>query len=151
MDKTVRALTDLSAIDDQLSRKEVRMGGLVHALEQRAALRQAIPRVFLAAYDARGRVGRHPVIVEVRGGYCGGCRLRLPPQLDLTIRWRQSPSPCPHCGRLLYSSPRVLDRESAPESKHGTEDSIAQNASKSKRARGVSGKRRCQEGRASKR
>lgn len=153
MDKTVRALTGLSAVDDQLSGKEALMDGLALALEQRrAALREAIPRVFLASYDALGRAGRRPVVVEVRGGHCSGCYLRLPPQLDSTIRRRQSLCSCPHCGRLLYSSTRVSDSEGAPEPKHETGNGLARNDRKSKRARGISGKRRTrQEARASKR
>jgi predicted nucleic acid-binding Zn-ribbon protein len=153
MDRTVRALTDLSAVDDQLSGKEALMDGLAVALEERrAALRAAIPGVFLAAHDALGRVGRRPVVVQVRGGHCGGCYLRLPPQLDSTVRRRQSLCSCPHCGRLLYSSTRVSDREGAPESKHETADRLAGNVRKSKPARGISGKRRTrQKARASKR
>lgn len=153
MDRTARTLTDLSAIDDQLSGKEALMDGLAFALEQRrAALREAVPRVFLAAYDALGRVGRRPVVVEVRGGHCCGCYLRLPSQLDSTIRRRQSLSSCPRCGRLLYSSTRVSDSEGAPESKHETGDRLAGDVRKSKRARGISGKRRTrQEAGASKR
>ena len=153
MDRTARTLTDLSAVDDQLSGKKALMAGLALALEQRrAALREAIPRVFLAAYDALSRVGRRPVVVEVRGGHCSGCYLRLPPQLDSTIRRRQSLCSCPHCGRLLYSSTRLSDNEGAPESKHETGDRLARNVRKSKRARGISGKRHTrQEARASKR
>jgi predicted nucleic acid-binding Zn-ribbon protein len=153
MDKTVRALTGLSAIDDQLFEREALMDGLALALEQRrAALREAIPGVFLAAYDALGRVGRRPVVVEVRGGHCCGCYLRLPSQLDSTIRRRQSLSSCPRCRRLLYSSPRVSDSESAPESKHETGGRLAGDVRKSKRGRGISGKPRTRrEARASKR
>jgi predicted nucleic acid-binding Zn-ribbon protein len=151
MDKTVEALTGLSAVDDQLSGKEALMDGLAPALEQRrAALREAVPSVFLAAYDALGRAGRRPVIVAVRGGHCSGCYLRLPPQLDSTIRRRQSLCSCPHCGRLLYSSTRLSDREGASESEHET-GSLTGNVRESKRARGISGKRTRQEARASKR
>jgi hypothetical protein len=154
MDKTVRALTGLSAVDDQLSEREALMDGLALALqERRAAFRDAIPGIFLAAYDALGRVGRRPVVVEVRRGHCSGCYLRLPPQLDSTIRRRQSLCSCPHCGRLLYSSTRLSDTEGAPEPKgHETGDRLARNVRKSKRARGISGKRHTrQEARASKR
>jgi predicted nucleic acid-binding Zn-ribbon protein len=153
MDRTARTLTDLSAVDDQLSGKDALMDGRTLALEQhRAALREAIPRDFLAAYDALGRVGRRPVVVEVRGGHCSGCYLRLQPQLDSTIRRRQSLCSCPHCGRLLYSPTRVSDSEGAPESKHETADRLAGNVTKSKRAREISGKRRTrQEARPSKR
>lgn len=150
MDRTVRTLTDLSAIDDQISGKEALIDGL--ALEQRrAALRETVPRVFLAAYDALGRLGRRPVVVEVRGGHCCGCYLRLPSQLDSTIRRRQSLSSCPRCGRLLYSSTRRSDSEAAPESKHDSGDHRAGELIKSRRGLGTSGKRRTrQEARASK-
>lgn len=152
MDKTVLVLTDLSAVDDQLSGKEALIHGLARALEQRRAeLRQAVPKIFLAAYDARDRAGRRPVIVEVRGAHCGGCYLRLPPQLVSAIRRRQSLSSCPNCGRLLYFSIRVSDSGRGSESKHETLDPLAGTAGKSKRARGVSGKRPRQKGRASKR
>ena len=61
MDRTVRALTDLAAVDDQLSGGEALIDGLAPALEERrAALREAIPGLFLAAYDALGRAGRRP-------------------------------------------------------------------------------------------
>src|SRR5450759_862776 len=143
MDRTVRTLTDLSAVDDQLSRKEALMGGLALALEQRrATLREAVPGSFLAAYDALSRMSRLPFVVQVRGAHCGGCYLRLPPQLDSSIRQRQFLCPCPHCGRLLYSPSRAEDSENATESKHETGDRLAGNVRKSKRARGISGKRR---------
>jgi len=139
MDKTVRALTGLSAVDDQLSGKEALMDGLALALEQRrAALREAIPRVFLASYDALGRAGRRPVVVEVRGGHCSGCYLRLPPQLDSTIRRRQSLCSCPHCGRLLYSSTRVGESEKGSESKHKLGDRPTMDGRASKRRGGRS-------------
>lgn len=138
MDRTVRALTDLAAVDDQLSGREAVADGLAPALEKRrAALRKAIPGVFLAVYDALGQVGRRPVVVPVRGAYCGGCYLRLPPQLDSSIRRRQSLCPCPHCRRLLYSSARSGDGENTGGSKHELGDHRAMNRGASKRARGI--------------
>jgi predicted nucleic acid-binding Zn-ribbon protein len=126
MDRTVRALTDLSAVDDQLSRKEALMDRTLLALEaQRAALRDAIPRVFLAAYDALGRMGRRPVVVEVRGAHCSGCYLRFPPQLGSCIRRRQSLCPCPHCRRLLYMPPLTQESEISDASKHKLRSRLA--------------------------
>jgi predicted nucleic acid-binding Zn-ribbon protein len=105
MDKAVRTLIDLSAVDDQLSGRESLAKDLARALEgRRAGLRKSVSNVFLAVYDARGRTRRRPAIVEVRNGHCGGCHLRLPAQLDSTIRQRQSLYSCPHCGRILYAS-----------------------------------------------
>jgi hypothetical protein len=117
MDRTVRALTDLSTVDDQISRKEALLERGVLALEaQRAALRETIPKVFLAAYDSLDRIGRRPVIVEVRGTHCSGCCLRLPPQLGSSIRRRQSLCLCPHCQRILYMSPPAGASEDKKES-----------------------------------
>jgi hypothetical protein len=141
MDRTVRALTDLAAVDDQLSGRGALMDGLVLALEERrVALRKAIPGVFLAVYDALGLVGRRPVVVPVRGAHCGGCYLRLPPQLDSSIRRRQSLCPCPHCRRLLYSSARSEDGENMDESRHEFGGHHARNRGASKRVRRIPGR-----------
>jgi hypothetical protein len=134
--ETVRALTDLSAVDDQLSARETLVEGLVLALEERrAALRVTIPGLLLAAYDGLGRVGRRPVVVPVRGAHCGGCYLRVPPQLDSLLRRSQSLCACPHCGRLLYASPRGGESEKASESKHEFGSRPAGSGGASKRAR----------------
>jgi hypothetical protein len=103
MDKTIRALEDLSATDGQLRSDAPLSDVFIKTLEKRrAALRNAIPEPFLIAYDALGRVGRRPAVVPVRQAHCGGCYLRLPPQLASAIRHRQSLCSCPHCRRLLY-------------------------------------------------
>jgi uncharacterized protein len=117
MDETVLALKDLSATDQQLRDNAALTNALASALEKRrAALRDAIPRNFLVTYDDLGRMGRQPVVVQVRKSHCCGCYLRLPPQLDSAIRHRQSLRVCPHCRRLLYS-PAPEESESATESK----------------------------------
>ena len=147
MDRTVRALTDLCTVDDQLSEKEALLGGLALALEERrTALRKAIPGFFLDAYDALDRIGRRPVLVQVHGAHCGGCYLRLPPQLEASIRRRQSLCPCPHCRRLLYASPRVAESERAKESKRELEDQSAIDAHRIAGSRAA-----CQDSRAAKR
>jgi hypothetical protein len=141
MDRTIRALTDLCSVDDELSEKEALIDGLALALEERrAALREAIPGTFLAAYDALGRVSRRPVIVPVRDAHCGGCHLRLPPKVDSSIRRRQSLCSCPHCRRLLYSAPRV-ESEEASESKCELADRPATIGRPPKRVRQTSGRR----------
>jgi len=71
---------------------------------RRAALREAIPGNFLAAYDDLGRAGRRPAVVAlVRGAHCGGCYMRIPPQLEGFVRRGQSLCSCPHCRRLLFA------------------------------------------------
>ena len=103
MDETARALSDLSAIDDQIA--GTNGGGPASVLvRRRGALRKTIAPVHLAAYDALGRFHRRPVIVAVRRSHCGGCHLRVPPQLESSLRRFRGLAPCPHCHRLLYVS-----------------------------------------------
>jgi hypothetical protein len=110
-DATLRALVDLSQVDRQLSGEGALTDRMARALEgRRATLRKAIPGNFLAAYDALGRAGRRPAVVPVvRGAHCGGCYMRIPPQLDALVRRGQSLCSCPHCRRLLYSSTRAVE------------------------------------------
>ena len=121
MDKTVRALEDLSATDGQLRGGAPLTDTFIRTLEKRrTALRDAIPESFLLAYDALGRMGRRPAVVAIRKAHCGGCYLRLPPQLDSAIRRRQSLRACPHCLRLLYS-PAPAESENASGAQAGPE------------------------------
>jgi predicted nucleic acid-binding Zn-ribbon protein len=41
-------------------------------------------------------------VVEVRGGTCQGCRMRVPPQLFNEIQRNQTVILCPSCQRMLY-------------------------------------------------
>ncbi len=61
--------------------------------------------MLLTTYDALARAGKHPAIVATRDGYCGGCNLRLPPQLDYQIRGEKNLFRCPYCQRMLHSMP----------------------------------------------
>ena len=108
---TVQALKELSEVDHCLSGSGGRKDRVAHTLEgRRAALREAIPGNFLAAYDDLGRAGRRPAVVPlVRGAHCGGCYMRVPPQLGVFVRRGQSVCSCPHCRRLLYAVPREPD------------------------------------------
>jgi hypothetical protein len=114
MHKTARALESLSATDRELRDNKTLTEAFVHALSQRrATLRETIPQPFLAAYDALGRMGRRPAVVPMRKSHCGGCYLRLPPQVESAIRHRQSLPACPHCHRLLYSPPPEEQKETS--------------------------------------
>jgi hypothetical protein len=117
MDKTVRALNDLSATDLQLRDATATTAPSARALRaRRAALREAIPGAILVAYDALDRIGRRPVAVQARNAHCGGCYLRLPPQLASAVRHRLTLLSCPHCRRLLYS-PAPEENKNANDSK----------------------------------
>ena len=146
MDKTVRALEDLSATDSRLRDDTALTGASARALrKRRATLREAIPGVILVAYDALDRMGRRPATVQVRNAHCGGCYLRLPPQLASAVRHRQTVRSCPHCRRLIYS-PAPEESESANESKPEPERSPVK-ARASKRVRRIPARRPAREGR----
>lgn len=104
MEATIRDLNDLSGIDQQLGEKTLVVAVSLASLERRRArLRKKIPGLLLASYDALARAGRRPVVVPLQNAHCSGCRLRLPPQLDSSIRRHRTLCPCPYCHRLLYA------------------------------------------------
>ena len=41
-------------------------------------------------------------VVEIRGGTCQGCRMRIPPQLSNEIQRNEQVILCPNCQRMLY-------------------------------------------------
>lgn len=109
---TVRALAELSEVDHRLAGAGPLKDRVTRNLEgRRAVLRETIPGTFLAAYDDLGRAARRPAVVPLVRGACGGCCMRVPPQLGAVVRRGQSVCSCPHCRRLLYAVPR--DAESA--------------------------------------
>src|SRR6185503_3032230 len=42
------------------------------------------------------------VVVGVQHGVCGGCHMRVPPQLLVTCQAQQEIVTCSNCGRILY-------------------------------------------------
>jgi predicted nucleic acid-binding Zn-ribbon protein len=112
---TVRALAELSEIDHCLSGAGEREDRVARTLEsRRAALRESIAGNFLAAYDDLGRAGRRPAVVPlVRGAHCGGCHMRVPPQLGVFVRRGQSVCSCPHCRRLLFAPVAAIETRGA--------------------------------------
>ncbi len=114
---TVRALAELSEVDHRLA-GAAKLKRMAQTLEgRRAALREAIPGNYLAAYDDLGRAGRRPVVAPlVNGAHCGGCHMRVPPQLGAFVRRGQSVCSCPHCRRLLYFAAPAAESKGGNES-----------------------------------
>jgi predicted nucleic acid-binding Zn-ribbon protein len=139
MEETVRALADLSEVDRRLSGEEELTKRVARTLEgRRAALRGSIPGNLLAAYDDLGRAGRRPAVVAlVRGAHCGGCYMRIPPQLEGFVRRGQALCSCPHCRRLIFSSAREADDAGG----NGPESNPAMSGRATKRGTGT-GERR---------
>ena len=61
--------------------------------------------------DARSRYERlvrskgENVVVGVQHGVCGGCHMKLPPQLLVTCQAEKELVCCSNCGRILYYTP----------------------------------------------
>jgi predicted nucleic acid-binding Zn-ribbon protein len=93
-------------MDDQLSQLEARERNLQNELGELTANREDLA----TAVDegARGRYERlfkskgENVVVGVQHGVCGGCHMRLPPQLLVQCQAQQELVTCSNCGRILY-------------------------------------------------
>lgn len=98
---------ELSAFTDALARldREVEGGAGARERERLGAERLAavrdLPAGLAAEYDTLVRAGRHPALVAIEGGFCAGCHLRVPAQLESQARRSHEVVRCPHCRRLL--------------------------------------------------
>jgi predicted nucleic acid-binding Zn-ribbon protein len=45
------------------------------------------------------------VIVDIEHGVCGGCHMKIPPQVIVSCRAQQEITTCTNCGRILYYQP----------------------------------------------
>jgi hypothetical protein len=95
--------------DDQVGQLDAREGNLKKELAQLEANREELA----AAVDegARNRYERlvrskgDNVVVGVHHGVCGGCHMKLPPQLLVTCQGEKELVGCSNCGRILYYTP----------------------------------------------
>ena len=102
--KAARAL-----VDEQVGQLDAREGNLKKELAQLEANREELA----AAVDegARNRYERlvrskgDNVVVGVHHGVCGGCHMKLPPQLLVTCQGEKELVGCSNCGRILYYTP----------------------------------------------
>jgi predicted nucleic acid-binding Zn-ribbon protein len=93
-------------MDDQLGQLATREANLNKELSELEANREEL---FTAVDEsARGRYDRlvrhkgENVVVGVQHGVCGGCHMRLPPQLLVQCQAQQELVTCSNCGRILY-------------------------------------------------
>jgi len=45
------------------------------------------------------------VVVDIERGVCGGCHMKIPPQVIMSCRAQQELTTCTNCGRILYYQP----------------------------------------------
>ena len=92
--------------DDQLAQLSVREQKLKQELMELEANREtialAVTEIERDRYERLVRNKGENVIVGVQHGVCGGCHMRLPPQLLVTCQAQQELVTCSNCGRILY-------------------------------------------------
>lgn len=111
LQKEVGQATQVSAqarklMEEHLSQLDAREQNLMRELSELETNREELA----AAVDltARGRYERlvknkgENVVVGVQHGVCGGCHMRLPPQLVVQCQAQQELVTCSNCGRILY-------------------------------------------------
>jgi uncharacterized protein len=105
-----QAASDMRRLeDDQVAQLNAREQNLQKELAELETNREALA----AAVDesARGRYERlvrskgENVVVGVQHGVCGGCHMKLPPQLLVTCQAEKELVSCSNCGRILYYTP----------------------------------------------
>lgn len=77
--------------------------GLDEARRHRDELAAAIDGELRRKYEAIFIRRRGIAVVEVRGGTCQGCHMRVAPQLANEIQRNQRVIVCPNCHRILYA------------------------------------------------
>ena len=85
--------------------------GLEEARRRREELAAAIDGALRRQYEAVFARRRGLAVVEVRGGTCQGCHMRVAPQLFNEIQRNTRVMACPNCHRILYcrSEPAVSE------------------------------------------
>ena len=105
--RSTQATKDARAL---LEEQEARLGAREQNLQKGLAELEANREELAAAVDssARDRYERlvkskgENVVVGVEHGVCGGCHMKLPPQLLVTCQGEKELVGCSNCGRILY-------------------------------------------------
>lgn len=90
---------DLKAMDDRSSKMAER---LESTQSERQDLAVDVDPEWLARYDRIFENKRDRALVSIENGVCGGCHLKLPPQLYHDTQKPDAMVSCTYCGRLLY-------------------------------------------------
>jgi predicted nucleic acid-binding Zn-ribbon protein len=84
---------------------EALSSGLEQARQRRAELAAVIDKDLRRTYETIFMRRRGVAVVEVRGGICQGCHMRVAPQLYNEIQRNQRVIVCQNCNRILYRRP----------------------------------------------
>ena len=86
------------------SREQALKKELAELETNREELATAAGDIARARYERLVRSKGENVVVGVQHGVCGGCHMRLPPQLLVSCQAQQELITCSNCGRILYYS-----------------------------------------------
>jgi len=96
-------------VEEQIAQLDAREENLKKELAGLQANREALAAA--VEDSARGRYERllrskgENVVVGVQHGVCGGCHMRVPPQLLVMCQAEKEMVACSNCGRILYYTP----------------------------------------------
>ena len=96
-------------VDEQVAQLGAREANLKRELVELEASREELAGAVDAAarsrYERLVRSKGEHVVVGVHHGVCGGCHMKLPPQLLVTCQAEKELVACSNCGRILYYTP----------------------------------------------
>jgi uncharacterized protein len=97
-----RRNTEKTRVDAEISELSA---GLDEARSQRETLAAGLDANLRRQYETILSRKRGQAVVEVRGGTCDGCHMRIAPQLANEISRNTRVIACPSCHRILYIRP----------------------------------------------
>jgi uncharacterized protein len=93
-------------VEEQVAQLNAREQNLTKELGEleanRLDLAKAVDEAPRARYERLFRSKGENVVVGVQHGVCGGCHMRLPPQLVVSCQANKELVSCSNCGRILY-------------------------------------------------
>jgi len=96
----------LKLVEEQTARLANREQNLKTELQElranRDELAAAVDEIVRNRYERLVRSKGENVVVGVAHGVCGGCHMRLPPQLLVMCQAKKELVTCSNCGRILY-------------------------------------------------
>jgi predicted nucleic acid-binding Zn-ribbon protein len=92
-------VTQLNAREQNLQKE------LAQFEANRGELAMAVDEVARSRYERLTRSKGENVVVGVQHGVCGGCHMKLPPQLLVLCQAEKELVTCSNCGRVLYYTP----------------------------------------------
>jgi hypothetical protein len=92
--------------DDQVAQLDQREENLKKELAElqsgRAELASAVDEVACSRYERLLKSKGDNVVVGINHGVCGGCHMKLPPQILISCKSQKEIVSCNNCGRILY-------------------------------------------------